>query len=187
MNSFTLFESWWLCTVLGGGGWGVEIFESPWHLVTALWRSALVSPIYCHSNSQQRRRWQFLRPCLSRLSLSLDLKNPLRKFTASMDIKNRHCFVRCSPRRWALFPASNSFEKKRWRSCSPHCRLSEQKGKRVTWLACHCWRPKGGCECGGRNPSSEKNWEISTCFLFLTSSSSWKVVIKSKLLFHEII
>lgn len=155
MNSFTLFESWWLCTVLGGGGWGEGTLESLWHLVTALRTSALVSPIYCHSNSQQRRRWQFLRPCQSRLSLSLALKNPLKKFTASMDIKNRHCFVRCSPRRWALFPASNSFEKKRWRSCSPHCRLSEQKGKRVTWLACHCRRPKRGCEGGGRNPSSE--------------------------------
>lgn len=112
-------------------------------------RSALVSPVYCHPNSQQRR-WQFLRSCQSRISLSLALKNLLRKRIASSDIKNRHCFVRCSHRRWAVLQGPLSFEKERWKSCSPLAGC-QSKSKRGSPPACRCWRLKSGCEDGGRN------------------------------------
>ena len=110
------------------GGENVQIHEFHWHLITALSKVSSCVTHLLSPNSQQRREEQFLRSCYSRNSLSLALKNPLRKSTASTDIENRQCCVRCSHRRWTLFHTPTSSQEKRWKSYGCHCCDQNRRG-----------------------------------------------------------
>lgn len=106
----------------------VWTYGSILYLIVVLLKACSCVTRLLSPDSQQRRRWQFVRSCPGRISLFLALKNSLRKRTASTVIKHSHCFVRCSPRRWALFQVPMS-SGKRWKPCGCHCWLSKQKGK----------------------------------------------------------
>ena len=75
----------------------------------------------------------------------------MSKCTASMDFKNRHCFVKCSHRRWAVFHTLILFNRDGNPTAPTPGWLSEQKEKQAYKPACPCWRLKS-CEDGGRNP-----------------------------------
>lgn len=109
-------------------GENVWTHESISYLIIALLKACSCVTRLLSPDIQQKRTWQFVRSCPGRISLFLALKNPLRKLTASIDIKNRHCFVRCSHRRWALFQVHMS-SRKRWKPRGCHCWLSKQTGK----------------------------------------------------------
>ena len=108
----------------------------------------------------------------------------MRKCTASMDFKNRRCFVKCSHRRWAVFHTSILFKSDGNPTAPTPGWLSEQNGKQAYNLpavagdqkARRLWR-------GGRNPFPEievKHLNVPfslNSFLFLEGCNLIKTII----------
>lgn len=107
--------------------------------------TCLLSP-----DSQQRRRWQFVRSCPGRISLSLALKNPLRKLTASIDIQSRQ-FCQVLSHEMSFGPGPYVFREEMETLWLPLSAVKTE-GEMSTGPASHCWRLKRGSEDGGRSP-----------------------------------
>ena len=135
------------------------------------WRSTLECSVSCHCflspHSSWKRRWQLLRLCQSIISFSLALKNSMSKCTASMGFKNRRCFVKCSPRRWAVFHNPILFKRVENPTAPTPGWLSEQKEKQVyklpaiagDWKARQLWR-------WGKKPFHQNENEASQCAFY---------------------